>query len=709
MANEIIRPFDLPNRPAPVSTEKIPVDNGTLVGGATIQAIVESGRPAASQAEAEAGTNAVKAMTPLTTKQAVDFIATPLISAALGTLATVASTGSYNDLINKPAPYAPFATVLLLLADASLSYTPGPGKSVVAAGDEVLAQGYRYAVAPSAASNQHLTTAGGVKLYVATASVAPEQITGLRNSAAFAAALATGITNIELTPAAEYVFTNKVTISGSRRLVMNGARVSAAPGFTDGQVLGVTVGNVQILGPGEIDGSNLPAISAPFDGTSFIGVSVLIAQNQGSPISGSVIQNILVDENVSIIGGSSGSIAAYFCQNSRFNEINANGSFGSDTFVGCPQHFYHQCDFNAFGVLRVRNAKYKGVGFSSCDNCTAEAIHVHNTNPGHAGLHMDLCKQFAIGVVSTRGGFGFKADNPEDLSISNIVVDCAANALGALVIQGAQSFKVGGGYLRGFNGYGVALSYDTAANINNIDLGCLDIDGGAVSKGDGSIGINVIGSDAFGLISVVHRGAIRNVDFGVKSDTTGTSPIMVGVSLDGVKFDNVKSYVCHGLFRGLYVKNAEMTNMLTLTAGFYIASGLSGGKLVFDGVNSSSIGSAILFNIDDGLGAIQYEMIAIRDASVSGGAALANIGLSSVSSYVRTLLISDNSCRALQTGIILNSASSTPVELNICGNLLLDASDNKVPIDFFQVAASGRWNGVVENNMSGINNKPNNV
>lgn len=93
MAGDIIRPTALPDRPSPVKSEKMPVDNGSSVGGATIESIVLAGRPTASQAEAEAGTNPTKAMTPLTTAQAMDArvpsIVNPIIEAlGLGDLAT---------------------------------------------------------------------------------------------------------------------------------------------------------------------------------------------------------------------------------------------------------------------------------------------------------------------------------------------------------------------------------------------------------------------------------------------------------------------------------------------------------------------------------------------------------------------------------------------------------------------------------------------
>lgn len=67
-----IRIRQLPDGGGPVASDFIPLDNGST-RKATVQAVVEVGRPAASQAEAEAGTNPSKAMTPLTTAQAVDF------------------------------------------------------------------------------------------------------------------------------------------------------------------------------------------------------------------------------------------------------------------------------------------------------------------------------------------------------------------------------------------------------------------------------------------------------------------------------------------------------------------------------------------------------------------------------------------------------------------------------------------------------------
>lgn len=66
-----IRINQLPTAASPVATLNVPVD-GVATEKITIETLVNTGRPLASQAEAEAGVNAVKAMTPLTTKQHID-------------------------------------------------------------------------------------------------------------------------------------------------------------------------------------------------------------------------------------------------------------------------------------------------------------------------------------------------------------------------------------------------------------------------------------------------------------------------------------------------------------------------------------------------------------------------------------------------------------------------------------------------------------
>lgn len=90
--------------------------------------------------------------------------------------AHVTTAGGVKLYFNTPAisPYVGkrFEDVATLLADTSLSYTVGV-LGVVEAGDIITTarEGAVYEVAAAGASNHHLTTAGGVKLYFNTAAV----------------------------------------------------------------------------------------------------------------------------------------------------------------------------------------------------------------------------------------------------------------------------------------------------------------------------------------------------------------------------------------------------------------------------------------------------------------------------------------------------------------------------------------------------------
>lgn len=214
MANELVRPADLPARGDPTATEVVVSDNGSVVAGVTWADGVNAGRPLASQAEAEAGAQSTKAMTPLTTKQAVDAQVPGKISAALvsytptaglgsaafvdagdfatsaqgaladtavqpGNSALVPVGGSEGQILAKASATdgdtewitasggggIEFSTVANLLADTTLGYSTG---TVVDTGDIVRGGGLRYLVAASTNPSYTIATAGGVRLQLQT-------------------------------------------------------------------------------------------------------------------------------------------------------------------------------------------------------------------------------------------------------------------------------------------------------------------------------------------------------------------------------------------------------------------------------------------------------------------------------------------------------------------------------------------------------------
>ena len=119
-----------------------------------------------------------------------------------------------------------FDTVAALLADSTLTYTTAPAGTIVEAG------GFRYTVAASAATDQHVATAGGVKLYVQPDAEGwrPLQAFG---TAGDGAANDTAILQLALNvspylkgePGAIYKVTTGVVIPSNRSFDMNGAKI----------------------------------------------------------------------------------------------------------------------------------------------------------------------------------------------------------------------------------------------------------------------------------------------------------------------------------------------------------------------------------------------------------------------------------------------------------------------------------------------------
>jgi hypothetical protein len=72
----IIKPSDLPPDTTPADSAVLVTETGGVVSKSTIAEVAASGRPFASQAEAETGSGTTQTMNPLATKQAIDYART---------------------------------------------------------------------------------------------------------------------------------------------------------------------------------------------------------------------------------------------------------------------------------------------------------------------------------------------------------------------------------------------------------------------------------------------------------------------------------------------------------------------------------------------------------------------------------------------------------------------------------------------------------
>jgi hypothetical protein len=151
-----IRISALPNEPAPSGSDFVAIDLAST-RRTTVTLLTEAGRPAASQAEAEAGTNPTKAMTPLTTAQAIAALgATQYVPLARQVIAGAGLNGGGDLSADRTfdvdfTAVQPFSTKLTNFDGTSLS----AGALIFGAGVDT------FSVLPAGAPNQILQNIAG--------------------------------------------------------------------------------------------------------------------------------------------------------------------------------------------------------------------------------------------------------------------------------------------------------------------------------------------------------------------------------------------------------------------------------------------------------------------------------------------------------------------------------------------------------------------
>lgn len=143
-----IRINQLPNEPTPSGADFVAIDLATT-RKTTVTQLTEAGRPAASQAEAEAGVNPTKAMTPLTTAQAI----------------TAQGAAQFQPVDADLTAIAALATTGILARTAAATYVPrtitGTTNEIAVTNGDGVAGNPTLALAGTAASLQSLSLQAG--------------------------------------------------------------------------------------------------------------------------------------------------------------------------------------------------------------------------------------------------------------------------------------------------------------------------------------------------------------------------------------------------------------------------------------------------------------------------------------------------------------------------------------------------------------------
>lgn len=513
-------------------------------------------------------------------------------------------------------------------------------------------------------------------------------------------------------PGAVYSVSKRLTASvAGARIHLNGATIKAASGFTDDNLLLITESNVQIYGPGELDGTNLPAISAGFDGTSFKGITVYYQGTGGSRLDG-----IVVADDVIIKSGQAGSLAAYYCTEPEIRNVIADGAATVSGFASAALQFFHECAGGQYKGLTSKNAKWKGFSWSSCTNFVASTITATGDPVGNALVFAVNSLGFVINGVVTKGGFGIKADRCFYGEISNIDIDCGGVGEGGVMLQGCDRVRVRGGTVRDFTSYGLHPAHHTTGPTNAVDceFSGLTITRSGTVQGDGSMGVYLGASTANGIYGLkLHDLTIRSVDLAF------SCILLAGAQIDNIdisdcRLKDIKRYAGYGPMQSASIRDTDIEDSINILDVWHLWSGSQGSRLSIVGGHAYNIGaSARWVKLESSASKlIQYEYVQLGMSVINGGGRYIDIALGSSSSRIKTLEIIGvlATGAASASGFNLDSSSDTTTQVMIANNSLYASNlSSKQTISFIQTAASGKWNGVVENNMAVISNKPNNV
>ncbi len=502
------------------------------------------------------------------------------------------------------------------------------------------------------------------------------------------------------------------TVSGTS-LNLAGCAINTLPGFQGINLFQLQADNIRIYGGATIDATHLPPQTADFSSAVWTGFAFAQRGTSGTKIKG-----LDVSGSIFVTNSPAAAFAVEYGENFVVRDIKADNCDNSATYVGPGVLFFNQCSNYYLDNLRSANFKWKGI---------------YNTNgvdfSVHGGLHTDgvadqaavffrACTGFQVSSLEARRAFGFKFDSCSDFNACHLHSNC--NGIGQLgvMIQGCIGYEVSGLFIRGYTIAGLEISYHPGPPPANAVVG--KITGFNIRNGDVSstAAVRIFGSptEVAGQLSI-SSGYIYSCARGVQVRNVVDGATNRQLSLSDITVDTFSVCGLEGVSREYSANDIRFYNAAgTAVACVDLYHGASQvcDAAVIVGCHAPNLNSAVpLIRLATtasrhGL----FNLVSIQGCTGNGGIRLLEVNIAKSTDYVRALTINGNShtSGASANAITLANATSAVVpQVNIVGNTLLNTSFAKCVINFSDTAASGKWNGVVENNTASVANKPNNV
>lgn len=551
-----------------------------------------------------------------------------------------------------------------------------------------------------------LQIANGTWYEIAESEIDPLQMPGADDTARFTAALAFA-NKIVLNPNRDYAITSTLTVSRAVYIDGRGAKVTAQSGFVGDNLFNFTVGGFTLANM-RLDGRYLPLRTTDFIGTDFIGFTLKMNGTSGAPFNDIVLKDLV------IVAGDTASLAADYCHNMTVQNVTCDGTYTNATKFTEALLFLNHCNDGQYRGLRFKAIRHKGVSFQNCSRFNAIDLQARTVCADEAAIFASGSSYFNIDQINVLGGFGVKIDTGQYGELSNIVVHGNGVGWGGVYLQGCVEVFARHGEIRGFTRFGAAWSGHATKAAISMDCGFDDlVIHGSATKGDTSAGY-YIGSDVtYGSYGTqIKGGLVRSVDIGILSYDAGTM-VVDNTKLTDVRFEDLKSYIWNGPALSLNFSRNFIEASPTLDDGLRVWSDGTGGKLVVDNNEATTLGTAANFlNLIGSAGTpLHYDEVSFSGNRGSSGNRPLNVDMQASGTRVKSIVVGNNQWHDSNAtdALKFNSASDTNMQVLVVGNSLLSSSLTKKDINFVQNAASGKFNGIVANNLAGVINTPNNV